>query len=113
MALYAAAAPAGGTAGVFLGGVLTEWLDWPWVFYVNIPIGLAVLLYTPRVLPSSHRSNGRVDVWSAVTVTAALSLLVLGVVRAPEIGWTGTSTLSFIGGGAALLAGFVLLQATR
>ncbi len=113
MALYAAAAPAGGTAGVFLGGVLTEWLDWPWVFYVNIPIGLAVLLYTPRVLPSSHRSNGRVDVWSAVTVTAALSLLVLGVVRAPEIGWTGASTLSFIGGGAALLAGFVLLQATR
>ena len=47
MALYAAAAPAGGTAGVFLGGVLTEWLDWPWVFYVNVPIGLAVLFVTP------------------------------------------------------------------
>lgn len=112
MALYAAAAPAGGTAGVFLGGVLTEWLDWPWVFYVNIPIGLAVLFVTRRVLPSGHRAGGRIDVLSAVTVTGALSLLVLGVVRAPEIGWSNASTVWSIGGGVALLAAFVVLQAT-
>ena len=113
MALYAAAAPAGGTAGVFLGGVLTEWLDWPWVFYVNVPIGLAVLFYTPRVLPRGNRTGGRIDLLSAVTVTAALSLLVLGVVRGPEIGWTDASTVWSIGGGAALLAVFAVLQATR
>lgn len=113
MALYAAAAPAGGTAGVFLGGVLTQWLDWPWVFYVNVPIGLAVLFLTPRVLPSGHRAGGRIDVLSAVTVTGALSLLVLGVVRAPELGWTDTSTVSSIAGGVALLAAFVVMQAIR
>ncbi|MDP1794292.1 MAG: MFS transporter, partial [Acidimicrobiales bacterium] len=62
MALYAAAAPAGGTAGVFLGGVLTEWLDWPWVFYVNVPIGLGVLFVATRVLPNGHRTGGRIDV---------------------------------------------------
>lgn len=113
MALYAAAAPAGGTAGVFLGGVLTQWLDWPWVFYVNVPVGLAVLFYAPRVLPRSHRAGGRVDVLSSVIVTAALSLLVFGVVRAPEVGWTDASTLWSIGGGLVLLATFVALQATR
>ncbi len=113
MALYAAAAPAGGTAGVFLGGVLTQWLDWPWVFYVNVPIGLAVLFVTPRLLPSGRRTRGRIDVLSAVTVTGALSLLVFGVVRAPEIGWTDASTVWSIGGGVALLAAFVVMQATR
>lgn len=113
MALYAAAAPAGGTAGVFLGGVLTQWLDWPWVFYVNVPVGLAVLFYAPRVLPRSHRAGGRVDLLSSVIVTAALSLLVFGVVRAPEVGWTDASTLWSIGGGLVLLATFVALQATR
>jgi EmrB/QacA subfamily drug resistance transporter len=113
MALYAAAAPAGGTAGVFLGGVLTEWLDWPWVFYVNVPVGLVVLFHTPRVLPAGHRAGGRVDVLSAITVTAALSLLVLGVVRAPEIGWSDSATVWSLASGAALLGAFVVLQAVR
>ncbi|MDP1794041.1 MAG: MFS transporter, partial [Acidimicrobiales bacterium] len=85
---------------------------WPWVFYVNVPIGLAVLFVTPRLLPSGHRAGGRIDVWSAVTVTAALSLLVLGVVRAPEVGWTDAATVWSIGGGVALLAAFVVMQAT-
>jgi EmrB/QacA subfamily drug resistance transporter len=111
MAFYAAAAPAGGTAGVFLGGVLTEWLDWPWVFYVNVPIGVAVLLATPRFLPTGQRTPGRVDVVSAVTGTAALSLLVFGVVRAPEMGWTDPATVWSLIGGAVLLAVFVALQA--
>ena len=55
MAVYGAAAPAGGTAGVFLGGVLTEWADWPWVFFVNIPVGLAVLLAVRALLPHDRR----------------------------------------------------------
>ena len=113
MALYAAAAPAGGTAGVFLGGVLTEWLDWPWVFYVNVPVGLAVLIAVPRVLPTGQRVSGRVDVTSAATGSAALSLLVFGVVRAPEVGWTDPITLWSIVGGASLLGLFLVLQAVR
>ena len=110
MAFYAAAAPAGGTAGVFLGGVLTEWLDWRWVFYVNVPVGLAVLFVTPKLLPAGRKVAGRVDVISAVTGTAALSLLVFGVVRAPETGWTDTATVWSLVGGAALLAAFLGLQ---
>ena len=52
-AVYGAAAPAGGTAGVFLGGVITEWAIWPWVFYINIPIALLVLAVTPGLMPSA------------------------------------------------------------
>ena len=57
-AVYGAAAPAGGTAGVFLGGVITEWLSWPWVFYINIPIALVVLAATPVL----HARRARADV---------------------------------------------------
>src|SRR5918999_1163067 len=64
-AIYGAAAPAGGTAGVFLGGVITEWISWPWVFYVNVPIALLVLIVTPSLMPSGARQRGRIDVLGA------------------------------------------------
>src|SRR4051794_15318017 len=57
-AIYGAAAPAGGTAGVFLGGVITEWISWPWVFYINIPIALLVLAVTPGLMPSVPARRG-------------------------------------------------------
>src|SRR6476620_2679180 len=53
LALYGAAAPAGGTAGVFLGGVITEWLDWSWVYLINLPIALVALAATARLMPSA------------------------------------------------------------
>ncbi|MFD0886571.1 MFS transporter, partial [Streptosporangium algeriense] len=70
MALYGAAAPAGGTAGVFLGGVITEYLSWPWVFIVYVPIGLATLAAVPALLPSVQGRRGSVDVLGAASVTA-------------------------------------------
>src|SRR5687768_15753636 len=57
-AVYGAAAPAGGTAGVFLGGVITEWISWPWVFYVNIPIAIVVLALIPSLMPSVEARRG-------------------------------------------------------
>ena len=113
LALYGAAAPAGGTAGVFLGGVLTEWLSWPFVFYVNVPVGLAVLALSARWLPSGARTSGRIDVAGAATVTASLSLLVFGIVRAPEIGWTSGQVVASVGAGIALLAAFLGIQRVR
>jgi EmrB/QacA subfamily drug resistance transporter len=113
LALYGAAAPAGGTAGVFLGGVLTEYLSWPWVFYLNVPIAVAVLAITPSVMPAGGQRRGSVDLVGAVTVTAGLALAVYGIVRAPEAGWLATETLLALGAAIVLLAAFVAIQARR
>jgi EmrB/QacA subfamily drug resistance transporter len=112
-AIYGAAAPAGGTAGVFLGGVLTEWASWPWVFYINVPIALGVLALTPGLMPSAPARRGSIDVAGAVTATAGLALTVYGIVRAPEQGWGSAETLLVIAGGIVLLGLFVGLQASR
>ena len=112
-AIYGAAAPAGGTAGVFLGGVITEWISWPWVFYVNIPIALLVLAVTPGLMPGAATRRGSIDVAGALTATAGLALTVFGIVRAPEEGWGSAATLLVIAGGLVLLALFVALQNAR
>src|SRR5215213_4673244 len=110
-AVYGAAAPAGGTAGVFLGGVITEWISWPWVFYVNIPVALVVLAVTPGLMPSVAARRGSIDVAGAVTATSGLALTVFGIVRAPEEGWGSAATLLVLAGGLVLLALFVAIQA--
>jgi EmrB/QacA subfamily drug resistance transporter len=111
-AVYGAASPAGGTAGVFLGGVITEWISWPWVFYINIPIALIALALTPGLMPGGAARRGSIDLAGAVTATAGLALTVFAIVRAPKEGWGSTATLVTGGGGIALLAVFVALQAT-
>ena len=68
---------------MFLGGVITQWVSWPWVFYINIPIALVALALTPRLMPGAPARRGSVDVLGALTATAGLALIVLGVVRAP------------------------------
>ncbi|MEV5987624.1 MFS transporter [Streptomyces sp. NPDC052051] len=109
MALYGAAAPAGGTAGVFLGGVFTEWLSWPWVFVIYVPIGVATLAAT-GLLPAVAGRRGGVDVLGAVAVTAGLALAVLAVVRAPEAGWGSTGTVLELIAAVVLLALFLVVQ---
>lgn len=111
-AVYGAAAPIGGTAGVFLGGVLTEYASWPWVFYITVPIALVVVALTAVSLPRTvRRAGGSVDVAGAITVTAGLAAVVYGVVRAPEAGWGSATTLVPLGAGVVLLAAFFLIQA--
>ncbi|AZM91894.1 MULTISPECIES: MFS transporter [Streptomyces] len=111
MALYGAAAPAGGTAGVFLGGVFTEWVSWPWVFIIYVPIGVATLAAT-GLLPAVQARRGSVDVLGAAAVTAGLALAVFAVVRAPETGWGATATVLELVGAAVLLALFFVIQRT-
>ena len=113
LALYGAAAPAGGTAGVFLGGVLTEWLDWRWVFLVNIPIGLAVLAVSTSLLPPLASRRGSLDIAGALSVTAALSLAVFAIVRAPAVGWGTTETIVELIAASGLLAAFAAIQVRR
>ncbi|HWL36633.1 MAG TPA: MFS transporter [Frankiaceae bacterium] len=110
LALYGAAAPAGGTAGVFLGGVLTEYASWPWVFFVNVPIAVVVLLLTRSVMPAGTTGRGSLDLAGATTATLGLAAVVFAIVRAPEAGWTSSSTVVAGLGGLALLGVFVVLQ---
>jgi EmrB/QacA subfamily drug resistance transporter len=110
LAVYGAAAPAGGTAGVFLGGVLTEFASWPWVFFINVPLGAAVVLLTPSVMPAGAARRGSVDVAGATTITLGLGSIVFAVVRAPQVGWTSASTLVAGLLGLALVGVFVVLQ---
>jgi EmrB/QacA subfamily drug resistance transporter len=114
LALYGAAAPAGGTAGVFLGGVITQYVSWPWVFYINIPIAVLVLLATPALMPrGTAGARGTVDIIGAITVTAGLGLAVYGIVRAPEVGWASAQTWLVLAAAVALLIVFVTVQARR
>ena len=113
LGLYGAAAPAGGTAGVFLGGVLTDALDWRWTLLINVPVALAVLAAAPRLLPAGMTRRSRIDLAGAITATAGLALAVFGIVRANEEGWGSPQTVLVLGGAVALLGVFGYLQANR
>jgi EmrB/QacA subfamily drug resistance transporter len=112
-AVYGAAAPAGGTAGVFLGGVITEWVSWPWVFYINLPIALLVLAVTPALMPAAPARRGSLDLLGALTATAGLALTVFSIVRAPAQGWGSAETILTLAGGLVLVVLFVAVQAAR
>lgn len=113
LALYGAAAPAGGTAGVFLGGVLTDLLSWEWVFFINVPIALVALVAIPACMPGAQVRRGSVDVAGAVMVTAGLAAAVFALVRAPEEGWGSAVTISVLAASILLLVTFVALQGRR
>lgn len=110
MGVYAAMGGVGATVGLLLGGALTDVLDWRWVFFVNIPIGLAVLAGT-RTLVEAERHPGRLDVPGAITGTGGLIALVYGITRDGEHGWTGGLTLVSFAAAAVLLVAFLFLQA--
>jgi EmrB/QacA subfamily drug resistance transporter len=112
LGIWGAASGSGGAAGVLLGGVLTSYLSWSWVFFVNVPVGIAVVAATPWLLRES-RSNAthrHFDVSGALSVTASLMLLVYGVTRTAESGWTNGLTLALLGASAVLMAAFVAIE---
>ena len=112
LGIWGAASGAGGAVGVLLGGVLTSYLSWPWIFYINVPVGLALVLLIPRFMSESRASLGHrhFDVSGAVSVTASLMVLVFALTRATQNGWGSASTIALLGVSAVLAALFVLVE---
>jgi EmrB/QacA subfamily drug resistance transporter len=106
-------AAGGGSLGVLLGGVLTDLLDWHWIFLVNVPVGIAVCALTVVVLPPApgQAGTGRIDVVGAVTVTAALMLAVYAIVNGNQQGWLSAQTVGLLAAAVALLAAFIAIEA--
>ncbi|WP_369389942.1 MFS transporter [Streptomyces sp. CG1] len=105
---------AAGAIGVLAGGAITEWLSWRWTLLINVPIGLVLFATVRWVVPQGRHRDGprpRLDVPGAVTVTLGLMALVCAVAEAHTYGWTSAAVLVPLGGGAALLVLFVLIQA--
>jgi EmrB/QacA subfamily drug resistance transporter len=113
MGIWGASAPAGGTAGVFLGGVITQWISWRWTFLINVPIGLLVLTLVPSLLPRASGRRGRLDVAGAATITGAISLAVFAIVDANNAGWGSLRTLGLLAGAGVLLVAFLLVEQAR
>src|SRR5688500_7114738 len=103
----------GGTAGVLLGGILTDLLSWHWIFLVNIPVGIAVFTLSIYLCPSvkAPGQDRRLDVGGAITVTTALMLAVYAIVQVNEEGWTSARTLGFLGAALAVFAVFLVIEA--
>ena len=112
MGVFGFVAAGGGSIGVTLGGILTDSLDWHWIFLVNFPIGIAVVALSLRLLPAARIEGAAVklDVAGAITVTSALMLAVYAIVNGNQNGWTSAQTLGMLGAAAVLLAVFLVIE---
>ncbi|MEV6019108.1 MFS transporter [Streptomyces sp. NPDC051997] len=108
--VFAAVSAGGSAIGLLAGGVLVEWLDWRWVFFVNVPIGLLIVLATPRYIKESERHPGHFDLLGALTSTLGMVLLVYGFIRASEKGWSNPLTLASFGAALVFLISFIAVE---
>jgi EmrB/QacA subfamily drug resistance transporter len=112
LGVWGALGGSGAAVGVLAGGVLTDWAGWEWIFWVNVPVGAAVLLLTPFVVPESFRQTERrrYDPLGAVSVTAGLALLIYAISEAPNVGWATARTILLLIAAGALLIGFLVIE---
>lgn len=104
-------AAGGGAIGVFLGGFLTGTLNWHWIFLINLPIGMLVFILTLLLIPGKRgKADTHLDIWGALTVTAALMLAVYSIVNGNAVGWTSAQTLSLLIVSVFLLALFIWIE---
>jgi len=113
LAVWGAISGVGGAVGVLLGGVLTSYLSWSWIFFVNLPVGIGVLAVSPWLLSESRAAVERrhFDVLGATAVTAGLMTLVYAITRASQHGWGNSVTLVLFATAAAMIAAFVAIEA--
>lgn len=112
LGVWAAIAIGGSAVGLILGGVLTQSFSWPWIFFVNVPVGIVTFALAWRLVPESRdaEAHGSYDIAGAVTVTGGLMTLVYAIVKAETAGWTSLTTLGFFAIALVLLVSFVLIE---
>jgi EmrB/QacA subfamily drug resistance transporter len=112
LGIYGAASGSGAAAGVLLGGVITSYLGWSWIFFINVPVAAAAIALTPFLLRDSRADlpHRHFDLAGASTVTSGLMLLVYALTRATSDGWSSPVTLGLLGGAAALIAAFIWIE---
>jgi EmrB/QacA subfamily drug resistance transporter len=110
LGIWGALGGSGAAVGVLAGGVLTKYLGWEWIFFVNVPVGAVVLALTPRIVPESRREGveRHYDVLGAVLVSGGLALLVYTISRAPDVGWGTARTILLLVASGALLVAFLV-----
>ncbi len=113
LGVWGAASGSGGAVGVLLGGVLTSYLSWSWIFFVNLPVGAAVLAVTPRLVRESRAAlaHRHFDVAGGTSITAGLMVLVYAITRASQHGWSDGVTVGLLATAAALIAAFLVIEA--
>jgi EmrB/QacA subfamily drug resistance transporter len=112
LGIWGAASGSGGAAGVLLGGALTSGLSWSWIFFINVPVGIAVMAVTPLVLRESHADlkHRHFDFAGAASITGGLMLLVYALTRATQHGWATTETIGLLAASTVLVASFFLIE---
>jgi len=113
MGVYAAMSGAGGAIGVLAGGILTDLLGWRWVFFVNVPVGLAVIVGAPLVLGDGRGRRMRLDLPGALLASTGMTLLVFGLIHAGSTSWSNQWTLSSLIAGVGILAAFIVVESQR
>ena len=112
LGIYGAASGSGAAVGVLLGGLLTSYLSWSWIFFINVPVGVAAIALTPFLLRESRADlpHRHFDFAGAASVTAGLMLLVYAMTRATSDGWGSGTTLALLAGAVALVLAFVVVE---
>ncbi len=112
LAVWGSVSGIGGAAGVLLGGVLTSYLNWSWIFFINVPVGVALVALAPALLGESRAQfvHRRFDLAGAASVTSGLMLLVYTLTRAAQHGWGNATTIALLAGSASLMAAFLAIE---
>jgi EmrB/QacA subfamily drug resistance transporter len=112
LGIWGAMGGSGAAVGVLLGGVLTKWLGWEWIFFVNVPVGTVAFLLTRSIVRESRAENveRRYDAAGAVLITSSLVLLVFALTRANNVGWGSAQTLLILAASAVLMAAFLAVE---
>ena len=113
LSIFTGVTMGGASLGLVLGGMITQWATWRWVFFINVPVGIAVVALAPRLLANTQRRRGHFDVTGAITSTAGMSALVYGFIEVASRGWGNPTSLGAFAAAVLLLTAFALIETRK